>query len=293
MGTPQVEAPSPGDSAAATTVATPGLCAQGTRGAPRGPQPLSLAPAVQTSGSLCQPARPRRWRQLLERPQPPLHQLRESGVREMLSGGRGVGVRREQLVERGDGAPGAQDAGVQPRRAGPSPISPASQGAGRLPGRRDVAVAARADRHLGLGETERLPPDVRGSEAEVLARLLAVPSQGSRVELRPCPTSKMPLQKNKSFSVRSYSGAVYCWISVTVSDLKSKEMKMSSSESTDRVFQLVVVSLLSQYSAIVKMISANIFRSLPSNDNPDFDPENDESTLEALGLTYSWCMDSS
>lgn len=58
MGTPRVEAPSPGDSAAATTVATPGLCAQGTRGAPRGQQPLSLAPAVQTSGSLCQPARP-------------------------------------------------------------------------------------------------------------------------------------------------------------------------------------------------------------------------------------------
>ena len=59
------------------------------------------------------------------------------------------------------------------------------------------------------------------------------------------------------------------------------------------MFQLVVVSLSNQYSAIVKMISANIFRSLPSNDNPDFDAEDDASTLEALGLTYSWCMDSS
>lgn len=71
---------------------------------------------------------------------------------EMLSGGGGS-----------EGAPGAQDAGVQPRRAGPSLISPASQGAGRLLGRRDVAVAARADRHLGLGETERPRPEVRGA----------------------------------------------------------------------------------------------------------------------------------
>ena len=30
------------------------------------------------------------------------------------------------------------------------------------------------------------------------------------------------------------------------------------------------------------MISANIFRTLPPSDNPDFDPEEDEPTLEAF-----------
>ncbi|CAO2632987.1 Serine/threonine-protein phosphatase 2A 56 kDa regulatory subunit alpha isoform [Lemmus lemmus] len=104
----------------------------------------------------------------------------------------------------------------------------------------------------------------------------------------------MPRQKNKSFSVRSYSGAVCCLVSVTVSDLKSKEIKRATlNQLVECVSTNSGVIVESAYSAI-KMLSANIFRKLPSSDNPDFDPEDDESTLEAslphIQLVYEFFL---
>ncbi|KAB0343784.1 hypothetical protein FD755_011118 [Muntiacus reevesi] len=68
----------------------------------------------------------------------------------------------------------------------------------------------------------------------------------------------------------------------SVSDLKSKEIKRATlNELVEYVSTNRGVIVESAYSDIVKMISANIFRTLPPSDNPDFDPEEDEPTLEA------------
>ena len=75
---------------------------------------------------------------------------------------------------------------------------------------------------------------------------------------------------------------MYCLFSVTVSDLKSKEIKRAT---LNRLVECVSTSsgviVESAYSAIVKMINANIFPTLPSSDNPDVDSEDNESILEA------------
>ena len=68
----------------------------------------------------------------------------------------------------------------------------------------------------------------------------------------------------------------------SVSDLKIKEIKRATlNELIEYVSTNRGVIVESAYSDIVKMISANIFRTLPPSDNPDFDPEEDEPTLEA------------
>uniref|UniRef100_A0A4X2L1D4 Serine/threonine-protein phosphatase 2A 56 kDa regulatory subunit n=1 Tax=Vombatus ursinus TaxID=29139 RepID=A0A4X2L1D4_VOMUR len=68
----------------------------------------------------------------------------------------------------------------------------------------------------------------------------------------------------------------------SVADLKSKEIKRATlNELIEYVSTNRGVLVESAYSDIVKMISVNIFRTLPPSDNPDFDPEEDEPTLEA------------
>jgi serine/threonine-protein phosphatase 2A regulatory subunit B' len=68
----------------------------------------------------------------------------------------------------------------------------------------------------------------------------------------------------------------------SVSDLKSKEIKRAAlNELVAYVSTNRGVIVESAYSDRVKMISANIFRALPLSDHPDFDPEEDEPTLEA------------
>ncbi|KAJ8309564.1 hypothetical protein KUTeg_014438 [Tegillarca granosa] len=67
-----------------------------------------------------------------------------------------------------------------------------------------------------------------------------------------------------------------------VSDLKSKEVKRAClNELVDYI--TATRSVLSEpvYPEVVRMIACNIFRTLPPNDNPDFDPEEDDPTLEA------------
>ncbi|EHB04715.1 Serine/threonine-protein phosphatase 2A 56 kDa regulatory subunit alpha isoform, partial [Heterocephalus glaber] len=81
----------------------------------------------------------------------------------------------------------------------------------------------------------------------------------------------------------------------SVSDLKSKEIKRATlNELVEYVSTNRGVIVESAYSDIVKMISANIFRILPPSDNPDFDPEEDEPTLEAswphIQLVYDFFL---
>ncbi|KTF73842.1 hypothetical protein cypCar_00033195 [Cyprinus carpio] len=68
----------------------------------------------------------------------------------------------------------------------------------------------------------------------------------------------------------------------TLSDLKMKEYKRST---LNELVDYVTVSrgyLTEQaYPEVVKMVSYNIFRTLPPSDSNEFDPEEDEPTLEA------------
>uniref|UniRef100_A0A8C6P1H0 Protein phosphatase 2, regulatory subunit B', epsilon isoform b n=1 Tax=Nothobranchius furzeri TaxID=105023 RepID=A0A8C6P1H0_NOTFU len=79
----------------------------------------------------------------------------------------------------------------------------------------------------------------------------------------------------------------------TLSDLKMKEYKRST---LNELVDYVTVSrgyLTEQaYPEVVKMVSHNIFRTLPPSDSNEFDPEEDEPTLEAswphLQLVYEF-----
>lgn len=67
-----------------------------------------------------------------------------------------------------------------------------------------------------------------------------------------------------------------------VSDLKSKEVKRAClNELVDYITATRGVLAEPVYPEVVRMIACNIFRTLPPNDNPDFDPEEDDPTLEA------------
>lgn len=76
-----------------------------------------------------------------------------------------------------------------------------------------------------------------------------------------------------------------------MADLKGKEMKRGTlNELVEYVSTGRGVLTEPVYPEIIKMISANLFRTLPPSENPDFDPEEDDPTLEAawphLSLVY-------
>ncbi|XP_059841850.1 serine/threonine-protein phosphatase 2A 56 kDa regulatory subunit alpha isoform [Mobula hypostoma] len=81
----------------------------------------------------------------------------------------------------------------------------------------------------------------------------------------------------------------------SVTDLKSKEVKRATlNELVDFLTSNRGVLLEPVYPEIVKMITCNIFRTLPPSDNPDFDPEEDEPSLEAawphMQLVYEFFL---
>ncbi|RXM36979.1 Serine/threonine-protein phosphatase 2A 56 kDa regulatory subunit alpha isoform [Acipenser ruthenus] len=81
----------------------------------------------------------------------------------------------------------------------------------------------------------------------------------------------------------------------SVIDLKSKEIKRATlNELVDFVSTNRGVLVEAAYPEIAAMISNNIFRTLPPSDNPDFDPEEDEPTLEAswphIQLVYEFFL---
>lgn len=76
-----------------------------------------------------------------------------------------------------------------------------------------------------------------------------------------------------------------------VSDLKGKEIKRAAlNDLSTYITHGRGVLTEPVYPEIIRMISCNLFRTLPPSDNPDFDPEEDDPTLEAswphLQLVY-------
>lgn len=80
-----------------------------------------------------------------------------------------------------------------------------------------------------------------------------------------------------------------------VADLKGKEIKRATlNEVVDYMTAGRGVLTEAVYPEIIRMISCNLFRTLPPSDNPDFDPEEDDPTLEAswphLTLIYEFFL---
>ncbi|XP_036199080.1 serine/threonine-protein phosphatase 2A 56 kDa regulatory subunit alpha isoform isoform X2 [Myotis myotis] len=122
-------------------------------------------------------------------------------------------------------------------------------------------------------------------------------SQGCPVELQPLPQLKDATsnEQQELFCQKLQQCCVLFDFMDSVSDLKSKEIKRATlNELVEYVSTNRGVIVESAYSDIVKMISANIFRTLPPSDNPDFDPEEDEPTLEAswphIQLVYEFFL---
>ncbi|XP_014806118.1 PREDICTED: serine/threonine-protein phosphatase 2A 56 kDa regulatory subunit alpha isoform [Calidris pugnax] len=122
-------------------------------------------------------------------------------------------------------------------------------------------------------------------------------SQGSQVELSPLPQLKDATlhEQQDLFCQKLQQCCVLFDFMDSVSDLKSKEIKRATlNELVEYVSTNRGVIVESAYADIVKMISSNIFRTLPPSDNPDFDPEEDEPTLEAswphIQLVYEFFL---
>lgn len=80
-----------------------------------------------------------------------------------------------------------------------------------------------------------------------------------------------------------------------ITDLKGKEVKRCTlNELVDHITVGRGVLTEAVYPEIIKMISSNLFRTLPPSENPDFDPEEDDPTLEAswphLQLVYEFFL---
>ncbi|XP_037097843.1 protein phosphatase 2, regulatory subunit B', epsilon isoform X5 [Syngnathus acus] len=120
-------------------------------------------------------------------------------------------------------------------------------------------------------------------------------SQGKPIELTPLPLLKdvpAPEQPELFLKKLQQCCTVFDFMD-TLSDLKMKEYKRST---LNELVDYVTVSrgyLTEQaYPEVVKMVSNNIFRTLPPSDSNEFDPEEDEPTLEAswphLQLVYEF-----
>ncbi|RWS31710.1 serine/threonine-protein phosphatase 2A 56 kDa regulatory subunit epsilon-like isoform [Leptotrombidium deliense] len=80
-----------------------------------------------------------------------------------------------------------------------------------------------------------------------------------------------------------------------VADLKGKEIKRATlNELVDYITTGKGVLTEAVYPEIIRMIACNLFRTLPPSENPDFDPEEDDPTLEAswphLQLVYEFFL---
>uniref|UniRef100_A0A8C5A975 Serine/threonine protein phosphatase 2A regulatory subunit n=1 Tax=Gadus morhua TaxID=8049 RepID=A0A8C5A975_GADMO len=120
-------------------------------------------------------------------------------------------------------------------------------------------------------------------------------SQGKPIELTPLPLlTDVPAPEQPELFLKKLQQCctVFDFMD-TLSDLKMKEYKRST---LNELVDYVTVSrgyLTEQaYPDVVKMVSYNIFRTLPPSDSNEFDPEEDEPTLEAswphLQLVYEF-----
>ncbi|XP_031437024.1 serine/threonine-protein phosphatase 2A 56 kDa regulatory subunit alpha isoform [Clupea harengus] len=122
-------------------------------------------------------------------------------------------------------------------------------------------------------------------------------TQSTCVELSPLPQLKdaPSTEQQELFAQKLQQCAVLFDFMDSVIDLKSKEIKRATlTELVDYVSTNRGVLTEQAYPDIAHMICTNIFRTLPPSDNPDFDPEEDEPTLEAswphIQLVYEFML---
>jgi len=120
---------------------------------------------------------------------------------------------------------------------------------------------------------------------------------GGEVELTALPLLKdVPSQEQEELFIRKLR---QCCVGFDfldpVADLKGKEIKRASlNELVDYITAGRGVLTDAVYPEIIRMTACNLFRTLPPSDNPDFDPEEDDPTLEAswphLTLVYEFFL---
>uniref|UniRef100_A0A674MYZ5 Serine/threonine protein phosphatase 2A regulatory subunit n=1 Tax=Takifugu rubripes TaxID=31033 RepID=A0A674MYZ5_TAKRU len=122
-------------------------------------------------------------------------------------------------------------------------------------------------------------------------------TQSAPVELSPLPQLKdaPSTEQQELFTQKLQQCCVIFDFLDSVTDLKSKEIKRATlNELVDYVSTNRGVLVESAYPEITDMITTNIFRTLPPSENPDFDPEEDEPTLEAswphIQLVYEFLL---
>ncbi|XP_036405467.1 serine/threonine-protein phosphatase 2A 56 kDa regulatory subunit alpha isoform [Megalops cyprinoides] len=122
-------------------------------------------------------------------------------------------------------------------------------------------------------------------------------SQSSTVELSPLPQLKdaPSTEQQELFTQKLQQCCMLFDFMDSVTDLKSKEVKRATlNELVDYVSTNRGVLVESAYPDIANMICTNIFRTLPPSENPDFDPEEDEPTLEVswphIQLVYEFLL---
>uniref|UniRef100_A0A8C5HML5 Serine/threonine protein phosphatase 2A regulatory subunit n=1 Tax=Gouania willdenowi TaxID=441366 RepID=A0A8C5HML5_GOUWI len=122
-------------------------------------------------------------------------------------------------------------------------------------------------------------------------------TQSAPVELSPLPQLKdaPSTEQQELFTQKLQQCCILFDFFDSVLDLKSKEIKRATlNELVEYVSTNRGVLQESTYPEITNMIITNIFRALPPSDNPDFDPEEDEPTLEAawphIQLVYEFLL---
>uniref|UniRef100_A0A8C7ZB14 Serine/threonine protein phosphatase 2A regulatory subunit n=1 Tax=Oryzias sinensis TaxID=183150 RepID=A0A8C7ZB14_9TELE len=122
-------------------------------------------------------------------------------------------------------------------------------------------------------------------------------TQSAPVELSPLPQLKdtPSAEQQELFMQKLNQCCVLFDFLDSVTDLKSKEIKRATlNELVEYVSTYRGVLVESAYPDITNMICTNIFRALPPSDNPDFDPEEDEPTLEVswphMQLVYEFLL---
>uniref|UniRef100_A0A8C4PWN0 Serine/threonine protein phosphatase 2A regulatory subunit n=1 Tax=Eptatretus burgeri TaxID=7764 RepID=A0A8C4PWN0_EPTBU len=128
-------------------------------------------------------------------------------------------------------------------------------------------------------------------------------SQGSsqfhthtQVELTPLPLLKgEPSEQHELFGKKLEQCCVIFDFFDSVSDVKGKEVKRAAlNELLDHITSAHGVLSESIYPDIIRMVSSNIFRTLPPSENPEFDPEEDEPMLEVswphLQIVYEFFL---
>uniref|UniRef100_A0A7N6B2F1 Serine/threonine protein phosphatase 2A regulatory subunit n=1 Tax=Anabas testudineus TaxID=64144 RepID=A0A7N6B2F1_ANATE len=122
-------------------------------------------------------------------------------------------------------------------------------------------------------------------------------TQSAPVELSPLPQLKdaPSTEQQELFTQKLQQCCIIFDFLDSVTDLKSKEIKRATlNELVDYVSTNRGVLVESAYPEITNMIITNIFRTLPPSENPDFDPDEDEPSLEAswphMQLVYEFLL---